>query len=380
MGRKSVAILDVRSSQLNVVVGERGVNNTFVFKTIKTEDHSGYNGGAFFDEKELADVCVRAISAAEKVCGERIRNLYVGVPGEFTDVDLKEKEISFPKKRRISDRDIASLFDSGREDRKGYRFMRASCAIYITADNRRVVDPVGLASTSLSGILSYFYCTEYFAQVMEKIFGGMKISLRFLPTQLAMARYLIPSETRDEYALLLDVGDLSSTIMILQGSGVLAQSTYPVGRAQITANLLEKFDLPYDAALSLLSRTNLYARSSGEKTEFYFRNAGYEIDSDLLVETVKEGLDAICEVASGFLEELAAKELDYKPLYITGEGICDIRGALEHVSKRVNRVCEYLAPDLPYYDDPSMSSYIALTDMACADRDGRGFFNHLFGG
>ena len=31
MGRKSVAVLDVRSSEISIVVGERGVNNTFVY-------------------------------------------------------------------------------------------------------------------------------------------------------------------------------------------------------------------------------------------------------------------------------------------------------------------------------------------------------------
>ena len=68
------------------------------------------------------------------------------------------------------------------------------------------------------------------------------------------------------------------------------------------------------------------------------------------------------------MEECAAKELDYKPLYVSGDGLADIRGALEHVSKRINRVCEQLAPDLPYYNKPSMSSRIALVDMAYEDQ------------
>ena len=70
-------------------------------------------------------------------------------------------------------------------------------------------------------------------------------------------------------------------------------------------------------------------------------------------------------------------------LYVTGEGLADIRGALEHVSKRVSRVCEMLAPDLPYYNKPAMSSRIALTDLAYEDHRKGGFFNKLlniFGG
>ena len=37
MSRKSVAVLDIRSSKVTMVVGERGVNHTFAFKAIKSE-------------------------------------------------------------------------------------------------------------------------------------------------------------------------------------------------------------------------------------------------------------------------------------------------------------------------------------------------------
>ncbi|MDE5547824.1 MAG: hypothetical protein K2J30_02375, partial [Clostridia bacterium] len=79
----------------------------------------------------------------------------------------------------------------------------------------------------------------------------------------------------------------------------------------------------------------------------------------------------------------AGRELDYKPLYVSGEGLCGIRGALEHISKRIERVCEQLAPDLPYYNKPSMSSRIALLDMACGDSRKTGVLYRLinkFGG
>ena len=55
MSRKSVAVLDVRSSEVTVVVGERGVNHTFVFKASKTEPYDGYDESAFFDTEQLSD-------------------------------------------------------------------------------------------------------------------------------------------------------------------------------------------------------------------------------------------------------------------------------------------------------------------------------------
>ena len=380
MGRKSVAVLDIRSSELTVIVGEKGVNNTFVFKASKTEPYYGYEGGAFYDEGELKEAVLRAVAAVEKATSESLRELYIGVPGEFTAMISKEVNAGFPKKRKIGEREVEALMEKGKTGLKGYRFMRATSTIYVTADNRRVIDPVGLFSTSLDGAFSYFFCSEYFAKTMEEIFEGMKIELRYLPTELAMANYLVPSETRDECALFLDVGYLSSTVSVLLGNGVLAQETFWVGKGQIIFLLLDRFGLGYEEARDLLDRANLYMKAGPNKTEMVLHGKTYEVDLSEVTEIVKEGLDLLCEKVSGFLESYAEVELDYKPLYVSGEGLAEMRGAIEHVSKRLGRVCELIAPDLPYYNKPSMSSRIALIDMAYEDHRKRGFIYRLFNG
>lgn len=380
MGRKSVAVLDVRSAEVTALVGERGVNHTFVLKANRSEPYDGYEAGKFFNLAQLGEAVMSSIAAVERICGERIKTLFIGVPGEFTEVIPKEHEVSFPKRRRIGEREIGLLYESGKENLKGYRFMRASSMIFITSDNRRVVDPTGLSSASLSGILSYFYCSDYFAEAMEEIFKGTGITLRYLPSEYAQAIYLIPSERRDEYALFLDTGYLSSTVCIMLGGGVLAQKTFWAGKGQIAFRLMQRFNLPYDGAVALLDKANLFRKGGVPDSEFLYQGVAYEIPFDDLVEEVRAGLDDICEQVSGFLDECAAKELDYKPLYVTGEGICDIRGAIEHFSKRLNRVCEQIAPDLPYYNKPSVSSRIALADTAYEDNRKRGLLYRLLNG
>lgn len=383
MANKSVAVLDIRSSEIAVLYGERGVNQTFVFKASTTEPYGGYQDGEFFDKDELREAITRALNAVEHICGEKLRTLYVGVPGEFTKVVPKEQVIGFPKRVKIGNKELDALFAGGREEIPSYRFMRVTSMIYVTADNRRVANPVGLSSVGLSGVLSYFYCSEYFAQTVEEIFKDTKLSLHFLPTEFAMASYLIPPETRDEYALFLDVGYLSSSVCVLLGNGVLAQRTFWAGQGQIAVRLMEKFSLPYDAAVELLKRSNLYLKKEAKNREFTHRGTTYVIPAKEFVEEVKAGLDELCETVGEFLEECSGKELEYKPLYVSGEGLDGIRGALEHMSKRLSCICEAIAPNLPYYNKPSMSSRIALIDMAYEDnrKSGRLFrLLNVFGG
>ena len=376
MNHGRVAVLDIRSSEISVLVGAHGVNNTFVFNASHTESYYGYENGQFYDKGQLSDAIFRAISAVEKTIGERLRMLYVGVPGEFVRVIPKERSVGFPRKRKISDRERDALFESGRDEIKGYRFISATSMIYITSDNRRVVNPVGLHATSLSGLISYFYCSNYFAETMEEIFEKSRIELRYLPTQLAMANYLIPAETRDEYALFLDCGYLSSTISVVLGSGIMAQETFWVGKAHIIGRIMENLNVSFEVASALVVNANLYVKD-GRVAEFEFGDEHLEIDTTKLAEAVKEGLDIICEAISGFLEACSGRELDFKPLYFTGEGLADIRGAREHVTNRVSRVAEPLVPNLPYYNKLPMSSRIALVDMAYRENRRRGFRKRL---
>ncbi len=381
MAGKSVAVLDIRSSEIAVFVGERGVNRTFIFKASKTERYDGYADGAFLRPEGLARAVKNALAAVEQICGEKFKTLYVGVPGDFTDVVPRKQELSFPKRIKISQREIDALFESGKEKRKGFRLMRVTSMIYITSDDRRVADPEGVYSKGLKGVLSYFYCTEYFASAIENIFSDKKIKLHFLPTEFAMGAYLIPPETRDECAILLDAGYLSSTICVLLGNGVIAQRSFWVGQGQIAVRLMEKFHLDYDAALALLTRSNLYLKREEASKEFTFRGKTYEIPAAELIGEVKAGLDELCENVEKFMEDCASRELDSKPIYVTGEGLEGIRGALEHMSRRLNAVCEQLSPQLPYYNKPSMSSRISLIDMAYEDnRSGGSILSKIFGG
>ncbi len=381
MARKSVAVLDVRSSEVAVLVGERGVNHTIAMKAIKSEAYEGYDEtGAFYDENAFLQAVFSAVSAVEQVCGERVKELFVGVPGAFVELRPKQRDISFPKRRKISERELDYLFESAKEEVEGYRFIRASSMVYVTADNRRVVNPIGLSCNRLSGLLSYFYCRESLVTLLEKAFLERKIKLNFIPSELAQSNCLIPSETRDEYAIFIDVGYLSTTVGICLGNGMVARRSIWVGRGQIALRLMNAFQLPYEAALSLLSKVSLYRKSPVGAMEFNWKNQSYDVHLEMLNEQVRLGLDDICEALDEFLSESAGAELDYKTAFVTGDGLCDIRGALEHMSKRLNRVCEEVSPNLPYYNKPSASSKIALVDMAQDDSQRRGFIYRILNG
>ena len=385
MSRKSVAVLDVRSDAVTVLIGERGVNNTFVFQGIHTLPYDGYADAEFFDTERLCKAVTECMAEAERSYGGRIRDIYVGVPGEFLRVVTKRCFMSFQTKRRVNPYDLSALFDQGVQQEQGYRLIRRSAVCYITSDNRRTIDPTGMVSDSLEGYLSYFFADARYQDLFVNTLTAHGVSkVDFLPVSLAEALYLIPSEVRDEYAVLLEIGKMSMTFSVVCGNGIVYQNACSLGGGHVTAQLYTEGDasmLPFDVAEAMIGKINLSAKDApNAMIEYVDKLQSYSLPIRFLKERVRAGLDLLCESISSFLESYGDKSIDYKPILLTGDGITGIRGAREHLSNRLNKVVEIVAPKLPYYNKAAQSSLLSLLNMALDTRRSKGFFYKLFNG
>ena len=192
MNRKSGAVLDVGSAKVTVLIGERGVNKTFVFKGVHSEKYDGYANAAFFDTKDLQRAVAASLEGAERNCGDRIRSIYVGVPGEFSRVINSRCMTSFRSKRRVTANDVDVLFANGfYEPVRGFTPVRQTAVCYVTSDRRRTIDPVGMISDSLEGYLCYFLADDRYIEILRNILLEYGVrEVHFLPAALAEALYV----------------------------------------------------------------------------------------------------------------------------------------------------------------------------------------------
>ena len=51
MQKKQVAIIDIGSSKVTAMLGERGINKTFIVKGSFSYDYDGFDNSVFFDEE-----------------------------------------------------------------------------------------------------------------------------------------------------------------------------------------------------------------------------------------------------------------------------------------------------------------------------------------
>jgi cell division protein FtsA len=342
------------------------INKTFIIKGSDSFDYDGFQDGTFFDIAQLKSVVSQAVEALKKSFTNKLETVYVGVPGDFTEVVVKDSQISFAKKKKITDLDVDTLFDSAFVVQSAkYTLINRSAVVYELDDFRRLANPVGAVSGILKGKLSFVLCTNYFIEAVKSIIVGMGVdNVEFVSLSLAQALYLLDADTRDRIAFVCDVGYISTTVMIIQGDGILYQKSFPYGGGYITADITQKFQIDFEDAEKLKRKVNLSCLTSSREFDLIDGDNGEYYSVEEIKNVIKDSLDQLCEYVSDALDNSGYVLPDYVTLMVTGGGISYLRGAKEHVSGRLNMAVEIIAPKVPLMDKPTESSILSLLDLA----------------
>lgn len=368
--KKYVAVLDIRSAEMTAVVGERGVNNTFIIRSKYTVQYDGYAEGELLGK----DSFVSAIGEAVRYTlssNKGIKTFYVGVPGEFLRLENVDKSISLQGSKRVTQSDIMDLEDmASPPNGKEWRTIRHSCLYYVLSDARKVIDPVGNTSEYLLGRFSFYRCSTAFIGSVLKAFKPFKeiADIKLIPVNYAEAMYLVEPEKRDECAVLIDIGYISSTYSVVCGNGLLYSESFSVGIGHVAYYLSAELDIPFEVAVTFLSSVNLNAKENPASIEeCTYEGQVYSFPAVFLRDRIREGLDGICETIEECRQGYNGNNIGFKPLIVTGEGINTVKGAVGYISGRLLNGVEVVYPKVPYFDKPQYASLFSILNMALDD-------------
>lgn len=361
------AILDFGSSKITVLIGERGVNDTINVKGFGASKYAGFGNGEWVKPEELGEAINKAITAAESNSGIKITHLYVGVPGEFTAVDCREVNVALPKRRKINDNDVLALMDAGDDFDQSVSEVINIQPIYYNLDNdRRVLQPVGVISSKLGGVLSYITAEVRFTGFIRKILADMGIaSVEYVSSVLAESLLLFDETERDNTAVLIDVGYFTTSVAVIRGDGILSLGSFSLGGAHITGDLAEALGISFTDAENLKRKVVLSINASDNDIyEIGGDNGVKTLSASLVNEIVIHRVFIIGKMVEKCLEMCKYETPDYIPYSLTGGGISYIRGAKDVLSQKLGRNVEVVTPRLPQVNKPDMSSSWGLLDMA----------------
>jgi len=365
--KETTAILDIGSSTVVALVGEHGANNTFRICGKGDISYAGFQNSEFLEPDSLKLVIGTAISNAEITSDSKVTDVYIGVPGEFCACVTKSVDLKFPKVKKITEFDVENIFRTGNtfENDPNYTLINKSVIYYEIDGAKRVIDPVSIKAKSVTGNISYILALKSFVKTIKSIFAELKINIKgFISANYAENMYLFEPSVRDKYALLVDVGYITTSVTLCRGNALLFLNSFSLGGGYITSDLSECLHISFTEAERLKHKITLGWKASQSDT--------YEIEGDEIIQTysakatneiVEDRIEMICEYILKCLENCDYDLPEFLPIHITGGGFNFIRGLKNVLAKKLQRQVVLISPNLPNVSRPDYSSEIGLLNL-----------------
>lgn len=366
MASKYVSVLDFGSSKISVMIAERGINNTFVIRGSGDVDYAGFINGQFVEPENLQNAIATCIVKAETNSGLKITKLYIGVPAEFSYVSTKNASIAFPKKTRIGVEEISKLFSLASHEivDNNSTIISRSPIHFLLDDNRKVIDPKGIVSSRLGGSVCFVLADNGFIETIDSIAKMLGLEeVEYVSSVLAEGLYLLDPEKRDSGAILIDVGYLTTSVSYVKGDGLVDMGKFSLGGGHITADLCQVLHIGFKEAENLKRKVVLSLLAQDD--DFYEISTNGTItpvSAKLTNEIVCARLDMIVGLINRCLLKMRGNS--YVPIYITGGGVCFLKGGKDYVSKGIGENIETLTSNVPQLNRPNYSSILGLLDIA----------------
>ena len=378
---KEIIILDISSREVTAIVGVKKAQSVFDVKAVVQKEHSGYENGVWLDAEETLSTAVSVVSEAKRRANSRTRKLFIGVPAEFTTVVTKDVFITFDRKRRVVDDDIEFLFEKGNDfGFSAYTVINTS-AIYYSIDNGRNLwgDVRNMDARRIDAGVSYMLAERSFISAFDKQMASLGFTdVRYIATSWAEGIALLDSEQRDNVFMLIDVGYSSTSVSIAKGEGLLQLKSFSLGGAHIAGDICEAFGVSPDSAFEAKKLVDVNRNYASDDMLVYEGDVG--VQACTVCDIVKYRWDMLADMFERILEEHADDVPSYMPIYLTGEGVSDMRGVKQYLSNRLNRQIEILTPRLSGFtraEDSSKASLLLVADTLLDDGIGARIRNLL---
>ncbi|HKL94706.1 MAG TPA: cell division FtsA domain-containing protein [Clostridia bacterium] len=363
---QELVVLDVGSKIFSAMVATKKNQGVFYVKSYAETPYSGYENGEWFDIDELRQSAIATLESVIFKTGCKSKTLFVSIPAEFATTVTKDVAIILDRRRKVVDSDIDYLFKKGDTYESNSQYLPVNTsAIYFTVDDssRLLIDPRGVFAGKISARASYILAERGFVELFDSIAKSMGFSnVEYISQEWAQGLTLLEKEQRDKDCLLINIGYLSSSVSVIRGEGLLELKSFSLGGAHITANIFESFDTPFEIAEEARNKVDLNLNYSDEDYIETQDEGGFV--SAEIAEVVKNSLDILIETVASAIELCKYDITSYAPLYLTGNEIPNIRGAVNYIQDAFEKQIEVLSPRLPAYNKPHYASVVSLLTVA----------------
>ena len=357
-----------------------------------SEDYSGFADGQWNEPELLNNMIASAVKKAEEQAHTRIREVNVGVPGEFSRVYTVEASLKLQgADPQVGLRDIEELFRQATEELGAVRgvIIHRSPAWFMVDDGKKTLEPMGMRGGELRACVSFVVADQFFLDDVSERFRALNIMVNsFFSTPTGQAMLFISDEERDRTALLIDVGYLSTEVMAVEGDALTFHQVIPMGGANMAVDLAYGLKIKLRSAEEI-KRKYVFGLSATEETYTGFDrdDVPQTFTREEVAEVLEPRVEEICEAIHDAIKSSGIRLSNWSVAYLTGGGLAANRGGRDFLSGKLDRTVRELPRKTGRLSSPTYSSALGLLDLIIdtqvntqQNRGLRAFINNLLGG
>lgn len=327
MKNNFVAILDFGSSKITCMAATKvSGRDDFVIRAVGQSTYNGFDDNAWYEPETISAAINDAVSQVEKKTDSTIKEIFVGVPGVFCASATSEASITFHSKKKVDSDDVselikkADIYDVDSE----YVPMGGKPVYFILDGALKTFDPVGNVASKLTALVCFSFMKTYFRNSVANVLQQRGIKrVTYVNTCDAETQYIVQSMSQGDYCIVVDVGHITTNVMLCGGKSLLFTKTFALGSGYLASDLCQVFGCDYNVAMATLEKVNL---SLEFKDGDVYNVNGRTLDAKQTNEVLAARIGQIADyVVRSF--QYCDKEIPYNtPIVLTGGGLSYLRG------------------------------------------------------
>ena len=341
MMKKATAVLDFGTSKVLVLLAEESAYQKVTITSAGMAQYDGFMNGEWNAPSEVSDAIASAVEAAENKVGTHIKEVYVGVPGEFVRVYVIESSVALQgADPKVTSADVEKLQRQATEmlDRPTGVIIHRSPAWFKVDGGQKTLEPVDQKGSTLEGMIGFVLADQFFINDVTERLKELGIEVRgFFSTSVGEAMQMIPFEERDHTAILVDVGYLSTEVMAVEGDALIWQKVLPVGGAHITLDLTYGLEKPFGMC-EKIKRAYTFNAPKNTQIEVQGENGQMESFSGEQVSMIIDArVDEMLEMIDDAIKKSGIRLGNWSNVYFTGGGLMPMAGARVYAAGKLSR-------------------------------------------
>ena len=385
MAKKFIAAVDIGTTKVAAIVATRDSEGNVEVLGFGQAATKGVKRGSVFNVMEAAESVKKAVRKAEEASGQRIKEAYVNLSGQYMKTFTLKIERPIQNKV-VSKADVEALFHDASEVSLPEEYVdhvvyHRTPQLFRVDDECDIISPVGTIGSVLSVDMKLFAAPASYGENLEMCFDNVGISIvKSIIDPLASSEVLLSDDEKEAGAVLLDLGG-GSTKLAIYHKGVLCYcSMVPFGGDLITDDIvkgctvLQKYAEPmkikFGQAMGDTAPADKVVTIPGVSgrppREISFKNLAYIIQGRM--EDIIESVSFLLE-KRGYMEKIGAG------IVLTGGG-SSLPNLTQLISLKTGLDVRRSAPRLKIiglkeYQEPAYATLMGL--LAIGFKDSGGF-------